>query len=275
MYYYVVIKGYKTGIFTSWEECKKSVHNFSNPIYKKFNNKNDAILYLNKNSTTLYSDNILIRVYTDGSFIKYNNNNYAGYGIYFIDKIFNKYKIGNKLNLKEKTNNRAELYAIIKSIKIVCNNYNNNNSFFNKEKKYELQIYTDSEYCIKIFTYLAKEYIGKKYFNKPNYDLLLIINNLLNNLNDIHIKLTFIKVKAHATDEYNNMVDKLANKGSIKDIIYNNSNLVMSYKLNFGKFKNKKLIDIFNNNKDYFLWLKNNINKYDNLLLFYLIKKLI
>jgi ribonuclease HI len=257
--YYVVIKGYKTGIFTNWEECKKSIHNFPNPIYKKFNNKNDAILYLN-------SDNILIRVYTDGSFIKYNNNEYAGYGIYFIDKIFDKYKIGNKLNLKEKTNNRAELYAIIKAIKIVYNNC----SFFDIKKKYELQIYTDSEYCIKIFTYLAKEYITKKYINKPNYDLLLIINNLLNNLNNI--KLTFIKVKAHSTDKYNNIVDKLARKGSIKDIIHNNSDLIINYKLTFGKFKNKKLIDI---NKDYLLWLKNNINKYDNLLLYYLIKKLI
>ena len=264
MYYYAVIKGYKTGIFTNWKECKKSINNYTNADYKKFNNKNDAILYLNKN--------ILIKVYTDGSFIKYNNKEYAGYGIYFIDKIFKKYKFGNKLNLNEKTNNRAELYAIIKSIKIVYKNYINNNSFFNKEKNYELQVHTDSEYCIKIFTYLAKEYILKNYINKPNYDLILIINNLLNNLNNINIKLTFIKVKAHSTDEYNNIVDKLASKGSIKDIMYNNSDLIINYKLNFGKYKNKKLIDI---DKEYLIWLKNNLNKDNNLLLYYLIKKLI
>jgi ribonuclease HI len=269
MTYYVVIKGLKTGIFTNWEECKKSINNFSNAIYKKFKNENDAINYFNN-----YNKNI-IRVYTDGSFIKYKNKDYAGYGIYFIDKIFNKYKLSKKLNLKEKTNNRAELYAIIKTIKIVYNYYIENNLFFNKQNKYELQIYTDSEYCIKIFTYLAKEYILKNNIDKPNYDLLLIINDLLNNLNNINIKITFFKVKAHDINIYNNIVDELASKGSIKDIIYNNPDLTMNYKLTFGKYKNKKLIDIFNENKNYLLWLLNNMNINKNLLLYYLIKKLL
>jgi ribonuclease HI len=47
MNFYVVIKGYKPGIFTNWAECKKSINNFSNAIYKKFKNINDAIIFIN------------------------------------------------------------------------------------------------------------------------------------------------------------------------------------------------------------------------------------
>jgi len=34
--YYVVWKGYKTGIFDSWEECKKQVEGFTGAKYKSF-----------------------------------------------------------------------------------------------------------------------------------------------------------------------------------------------------------------------------------------------
>lgn len=36
--YYVVWKGYKTGILHSWEECKNSVHGFKGAQYKSFKN---------------------------------------------------------------------------------------------------------------------------------------------------------------------------------------------------------------------------------------------
>jgi ribonuclease HI len=34
--YYVVWKGYKTGILESWDECKKSIHGFKGAQYKSF-----------------------------------------------------------------------------------------------------------------------------------------------------------------------------------------------------------------------------------------------
>jgi len=36
--YYVVWKGHSTGVFDSWEECKKQVDGFSSPQYKAFPN---------------------------------------------------------------------------------------------------------------------------------------------------------------------------------------------------------------------------------------------
>ena len=44
--YYVVRKGYKTGIFVDWEECKSYVCEFSGAEYKSFNNQADAYDYL-------------------------------------------------------------------------------------------------------------------------------------------------------------------------------------------------------------------------------------
>ena len=34
--FYAVAKGNKTGVFTSWDECKVCIEGFDNPVYKKF-----------------------------------------------------------------------------------------------------------------------------------------------------------------------------------------------------------------------------------------------
>jgi ribonuclease HI len=43
--YYVVKKGFKTGIFKTWPECKTAVDGFSGPIFKKFNSFIEASQY--------------------------------------------------------------------------------------------------------------------------------------------------------------------------------------------------------------------------------------
>ena len=43
--YYVVKKGFKTGIFKTWNECKIAVDGFSGPIFKKFNSFIEASQY--------------------------------------------------------------------------------------------------------------------------------------------------------------------------------------------------------------------------------------
>ena len=40
--YYVVKKGFKTGIFKTWGECKTAVDGFSGPIFKKFESYSEA-----------------------------------------------------------------------------------------------------------------------------------------------------------------------------------------------------------------------------------------
>jgi ribonuclease HI len=199
-----------------------------------------------------------MEIFTDGSCINYKNKIYAGYGIY-IPKY--NIKISKKLSLIEKTNNRAELYAIIKAIKYTIKKY----------KLFDIIINTDSEYCIKIFTYLAKKYVDSNSSNKPNYDLLIIIYDLLNN-NKLSLKLN--KVKAHSNNENNNITDNLAKLGSIKDIIFNNENIIYDLKINFGKYKNYKLYEINKIDKYYIKWLSTILDKTNikNLLILYIIE---
>lgn len=45
--FYVVKRGFKTGIFTDYNECKKQILGFSKPIFRKFNNIDDAKNFLN------------------------------------------------------------------------------------------------------------------------------------------------------------------------------------------------------------------------------------
>lgn len=40
--YYVVWKGRKTGIFTTWNECKEQIHEFEDAQYKSFTTQNEA-----------------------------------------------------------------------------------------------------------------------------------------------------------------------------------------------------------------------------------------
>lgn len=45
MKYYAVYKGYKTGVYESWDECLEQIKGYSSAMYKKFNNINDAEYY--------------------------------------------------------------------------------------------------------------------------------------------------------------------------------------------------------------------------------------
>lgn len=148
-----------------------------------------------------------IDIFTDGSLIRKKNDVYCGYGIYFPN--------GENDNISEKfdkgliTNNRAELYAIYKSLKI-CKK-------ILKEKEIKkINIYSDSEYSIKTLTIWYKNWIknGKDYKNKDIIDKIIKLINKLNNVNFIHIK-------AHTgeNDYYslsNNQADELAKGGALK-----------------------------------------------------------
>ena len=46
MTYYVVHKGRKPGIYNNWNECKKQVDGFEDPVFKKFDNQKEAQLFL-------------------------------------------------------------------------------------------------------------------------------------------------------------------------------------------------------------------------------------
>jgi ribonuclease HI len=148
-----------------------------------------------------------IDIFTDGSLIRKKGKIYCGYGIYFPNCENN--NISEKFDKGLITNNRAELYAIYKSLKI-CKK-------ILKEKEIEkINIYSDSEYSVKTLTIWYKNWIknGKDYKNKDIIDKIIKLINKLNNVNFIHIK-------AHTgeNDYYslsNNQADELAKGGALK-----------------------------------------------------------
>lgn len=105
------------------------------------------------------------------------------------------------------TNNEMELYAIYASMRHFSDNSRSGD---------KLEIYSDSGYCIGIFTQWAINWEKNGWTrrgNKPieNLQLIKSIWNLMNDIkNDSEV--IFIKVKGHSNNVLNNEVDKLAVK---------------------------------------------------------------
>lgn len=134
--------------------------------------------------------------FTDGSY----NPTKCGYSVYFPNKELS--NISKLFTFGNPTNQRAELYAIYKAIKSTSKlNYNS------------LEIYTDSQYCINIFTkWISKWKLNNwKSNNKDilNQDIIIKIDKYMNN------KIKFIHVYSHTNKQTfeaigNDMADKLA-----------------------------------------------------------------
>ena len=142
--------------------------------------------------------NNVIKIYCDGAFSgNQKKNNIGGWGaiLIFNDKI-------KKINGGEKntTNQRMELTACIKALEAI------------KSTQYPIEIYTDSAYlynCMQQKWYEKWEQNGWKNSKKmpiENKDLWEALLNLIKKYNP-----TFIKVKGHSGDKYNDEADKLAN----------------------------------------------------------------
>ena len=156
-------------------------------------------LELKKNHQPNFNDDFI--VYTDGS-CPNNGNEGAkgGIGIHFSSK--NKIKfddISEMINVKNATNNIAELLAIKKVLEITKN--------IDKVK-----IYTDSKYSINVITKWYDIWVRNGLLsNKKNLDIIIPICNLFkenNNVELIHIRGHSGKKDIHSIG--NSIADKLA-----------------------------------------------------------------
>lgn len=168
--FYAVAKGIKTGVYSSWNECKKNIENFEEPVYKKFENEKEASEFIEEYKNTLY-------VYTDGSCINNGSKNAkAGIGIFFSKK--DERNVSRELIGENLTNNIAELTAIIDAINLI-----------KKEPIKNKIIVTDSEYAIKCATTYGKKLeangwlTATKKIDPPNVELVKEIYRLTNKYN--------------------------------------------------------------------------------------------
>lgn len=186
MIYYAIYRGWKTGIFHSWDECYKLIYKYPRAKYKKFSNK-DAALHYYKTGTlkqyipsNTYTDDInnSIYIYTDGASSKNNH----GIGIYIPSlNIKQSYNVSSKSN--HVTNNICELLAVKTAIEFITDKL-----FSNKQ----IIIYTDSNYTkLCCTTYGYKLHLKNWDSDVPNLALikkLFLIFNSFKNLEIRHIE---------------------------------------------------------------------------------------
>lgn len=148
----------------------------------------------------------IFKIWTDGS-CKGNGQDSA-VGAYAFLVLLNEQEIARGAEkVKNTTNNRMEMTAILSAIKFI-ERYAHNNFL---DKNYKIEIYTDSAYCYNCYkqkwynNWRANGWVNSKKEPVKNKDLW---ENLILYFNSPNFKL--IKTEGHADDENNNIVDRLA-----------------------------------------------------------------
>lgn len=203
--YYAVRVGKNPGIYRNWEETKEQVYGFPGAIYKSFTTKKEAEDFMTLTNTIekveISNEPILPTSYeaisyTDGS-------NYQGIGGYGYITIINGEIKKYCGSIENSTNNIAELTAILRAL--------------NKLRNYhKILIRTDSSYsinCVTTWIYQWKKNGWKTSTGKApeNLELIKEIVEIVETKD-----ISFEHVHGHKGEKYNEMVDKLAEKGRLK-----------------------------------------------------------
>lgn len=157
----------------------------------------------------------IISIYTDGSLVKKDGKVFCGYGIYFPN---GEYKsISRKFTHEPITNNRAELYAILKSI-VLANIINLDRIKNNQKEITQINIYSDSEYSVKTFN----QWLPKWKKTKKAYLNADLVNEIDSHIEIAPFKVVLTHIRAHTgkLDPHsisNDIVDNLAKKGAFRE----------------------------------------------------------
>ena len=188
--FYAVKKGKKTGIFSTWDECKEQVTGFKGAVYKSFKTLSEAEAFLERNEET--NENIEevdgVYAYIDGSFDRVNGIYGSGVVIVDGDEKYEYKHAGNREDYAQLHNVAGELeaakfvmwYAVDKKIK-------------------EITLFYD-------YQGIEAWAVGDWKANLPyTQDYVKFYNKVKS-----AVKVNFVKVKAHTGIELNEVVDKLA-----------------------------------------------------------------
>ena len=190
---YAVKKGYTTGLFHTWDECKKAVDGYKGAEFKGFATKQEAEEYLGILKTTpslpKVSGKDVLVAYVDGSY-EHSLKRY-GFGCVLITpdgEIIRENGSGDNEDAALIRNVAGELLGAMYATKWAI------------QHEYKgIEICHDYEGIAKWITgeWRAKNEMVQQYVEKMNQFKK-------------HINITFKKVKAHANDEFNEEADRLA-----------------------------------------------------------------
>jgi ribonuclease HI len=205
--FYTVQIGRKPGIYLTWEECKAQVNKFPSAKYKKFYVREEAEKFLRGEKEVIKIDSRKLQVWTDGStFDNGSANARAGIGVFWKDNDIR--NLSERLP-GEQTNNRAEIYAVIRALE-TCDN-----------KEIPIEIMTDSKYVINAIELWIKRWEKNGWLTSqktPVKHSVLIkkLKKLIESRTGI-VKL--IHVRGHQGNYGNEKADKLSKQGSLKEVV--------------------------------------------------------
>jgi ribonuclease HI len=217
MVFYAVHRGHQTGIFETWPEAHTQVSNFTGAVFKKFDNRNDAVQFVAYGYAAPVipfneEGRATIEVWTDGACTANGSTAArAGYGIFFGrgDPRNVAAPLSDDVNGagQRQTNNRAEFVAVAEALRIVRRTVPEWRSMC-------VVVHSDSTYVRKcVVDYLPRWRLNgfRTAQSKPveNKDLIEQLDKLMS---DMHVEIRY--VKGHAGIEGNVEADLLAQEGA-------------------------------------------------------------
>lgn len=205
--FYAVKHGRSVGIFSTWEECSKSINKFSSAAYKKFDTLEEAEAYLRdedlKLSTRFDSEEEVFASLGNNEALAYVDGSNLGDGSAFSwgSYIFIKDEFGNKeiVELSEKSTNKdfieyrniaGELFASALTANLIY-----------KKGVKKLTIYHD-------YSGIRHWALGEW---KTKNNLSQFYKRRFEYLSQF-VEFEFVKVKGHTGDRFNEKADMLAKK---------------------------------------------------------------
>lgn len=229
--YYAVHRGKRPGVYQTWTECSLQIKDFRNASYRKFENEQEALEYvqtggiqraskrelrcldinnkvikrrrLDKSSDFSYvleNPEETVIVFTDGASSENGmKRSRAGIGVYWGPN--------HPLNTSKRisgrqTNNRGEIYAAVHAL--------------NQAKQIgakKVRLYTDSQFVIHAITDWVKKWKANKWKLVTGKDVVNKEDFMALDAAQEGLDVEWIYVKAHARNEGNDEADKLAKAG--------------------------------------------------------------
>lgn len=188
--YYAVKNGRKPGIYNTWEECNQQILGFPNALFKKFNSYSEAEDFMNGGEKSKLTENTVkgYKAYVDGSF---NGKDFSCGVVVLNEKDELVFKFSKKYTnptYASLHNVAGEIIGAGEAIRWAVRNHIPQITIF-----YDYQ---------GIEKWPTKEWQAKTDITKKYVEFYDKMSKLIN--------ISFVKVKAHSKNKYNDMVDELA-----------------------------------------------------------------